>query len=217
MKWLPTIRRLAASAALLALLAGPSAAHPHVWVSVESTVVYEKGAVAGLKHRWTFDELYTSMAIQGLDANNDGKYDRQELAELAKVNMEGLKEFGYFTHAKLGDAELELSEPADAWLEHKDGILALHFMLPLAKPVLAEAEGFTFVVTDPSYFIAFEMAKDKPVALAGAPAGCVAKTSVPEKDAAEAKRLGEAFFQELGGSNFGVGLAKTVSVSCPKS
>lgn len=195
-----------------------AAAHPHVWVSVETTVVYDKGAVSGIKHRWTFDELYTAMAIQGLDANNDGQYDRQELAELAKVNIEGLKEFAYFTFAKLGSSEVKLGAPLEPWLEHKDGILSLHFTLPLEQPVLAEAEGFNFAVTDPSYFIAFEMAKEKPVQLAGAPAGCEAKLAAPAKDDAEAKRLGEAFFQQLGGdSNFGAGLAKTVSVTCPKS
>ena len=42
------------------------------------------------------------MAIEGLDKNGDGKYDRQELSELAQVNIDGLKEFNYFTVAKLG-------------------------------------------------------------------------------------------------------------------
>ena len=86
---------------------GPATAHPHVWISVATTVVYGNGAVTALRHRWTFDEIYTAMAIQGLDANNDGAYDRAELAELAKVNVHGLKEFGYFTTAKLGEEAVE--------------------------------------------------------------------------------------------------------------
>ena len=48
-------------------------------------------------HKWMFDEFYTAMAIEGLDKNKDGVYDREELAELAKVNIEGLKDFAYFT------------------------------------------------------------------------------------------------------------------------
>ena len=59
----------------------PSArAHPHVWVTVETTVVYENGSVTGLQHKWSFDDMYTAMAIQGLDANGDGTYSREELA-----------------------------------------------------------------------------------------------------------------------------------------
>ena len=38
-----------------AALAVPASAHPHVWVTYETTIVYEKGAVTGVEHTWTFD------------------------------------------------------------------------------------------------------------------------------------------------------------------
>lgn len=212
---------LAAAAAVVAMgtaLSTPAAAHPHVWVKVQSKVIYDRGAIAGFVYSWTFDDLYTAMAIQGLDTNNDGTYDRQELAELAQVNMDGLKEFDYFTFAKLGTSTLGLAAPKDYWLELVDGVLTLHFMLPLASPVLAEAEGFTFAVYDPSYFIAFDLAENSPVALGeGAPKGCVAEIGVPANEADDAQKLGEAFYNQLGGANFGISIAKTVAIVCPKS
>lgn len=206
-------------AAGLVLGAASTLAHPHVWVSVKATVLYENGTMTGLQQSWTFDDAYTAMAIEGLDTNGDGNYDRKELEELAKVNVDGLKEFGYFTFAKLGDGNLTFNEPVDYWLEYVGGVLTLHFKLPLENAVLAEAPGFTFSVYDPSFFIAFDLAKDNPVNLAaGAPAGCKANVATPAKDAAEAQRLSEAFFQELGGgADYGVGLAKTIAVSCAKS
>lgn len=203
----------------LACASAPACAHPHVWVTFETTVAYEGGSISGLRQRWTFDEFYTAMAIQGLDANNDGVYDKQELSELAKINVEGLKEFDYFTYARLGETSLPLRDPVDYWLEYTNGILSLHFTLPLEQPVLAEADGFTFSVYDPTYFIAFDLAKENPVQLAeGAPPGCKASVGVPQKEATDAQQLGEAFFSQLGGSaNYGVGYAKTISVSCPRS
>ena len=96
----------------------PASAHPHVWVTVETTVLFENGSITGFRHKWTFDEFYTAMAVQGLDTNNDGIYSREELAELAKVNIEGLAEFGYFTHAKLGGASLAFAVPLDYWLDY---------------------------------------------------------------------------------------------------
>ena len=72
-----------------------------MWITVETTVLYDKGAFTGLQQKWTFDEFYTAMAIEGLDKNNDGIYDREELSELAKVNIDGMKEFGYFTYPLL--------------------------------------------------------------------------------------------------------------------
>lgn len=101
-------------------LTEPARAHPHVWVSVETTVIYDKQTVTALRQRWLFDELYSAMAAQGLDTNGDGVLDRSELAELAKVNMEGLKEFDYFTFAKLGDQLLGFNAPTDFLMEQTE-------------------------------------------------------------------------------------------------
>ncbi|MBX9588320.1 MAG: DUF1007 family protein [Hyphomonadaceae bacterium] len=203
---------LIAVVAMLALYA-PAQAHPHVWVTVESVLLYERGAFTGLKHTWTFDEFYSAMAVEGLDTNKDGKYDREELAELAKVNVTSLKDFGYFTFPTLAGQALKVADPRDYWLEHKDGILALHFVLPFASPVLTEAKGFGFAVYDPSFFIAFDLAKTpQPVRLEeGAPKGCSLKISAPDRNAADVSALGESLAAISG---FGVSVAKTVSVEC---
>jgi ABC-type uncharacterized transport system substrate-binding protein len=106
-----------AACAASSITAAPAAAHPHVWVSVQTTVIYENGTVKALHHRWLFDEFYSSMAVEDLDANKDGIYDRSELAELARVNIEGLKEFGYFTTVTLGDQAVPLAAPSEYWME----------------------------------------------------------------------------------------------------
>jgi ABC-type uncharacterized transport system substrate-binding protein len=112
-------RKAVALAALTVLgFSSGAQAHPHIWVSVETTLQFDKGTVTGIRHRWLFDEYYSTMAIQGLDTNNDGIYDRKELEELAKINIDGLKEMGYFTNAKLGEQPLTLDAPKDYWLEH---------------------------------------------------------------------------------------------------
>lgn len=207
--------------ALCGLLAAGASAHPHVWVTVKSTILYDNGTVTGLQESWTFDEFYTATAIEGLDTNGDGKYDRQELAELAQVNIDGLKEFDYFTFAKLGDGDLGFKPPTDYWLEHTaEGILTLHFTLPLENPVLADAPGFTFSVLDPSYFISFAMAEKEPVQLgAGAPAGCSAAVhETADDEPNEAEKLQEAFSGVLDASGtVSLGGNQTVAVHCSKS
>lgn len=219
-----SLRLMALAAAVpgcLVATAGAAVAHPHVWVTVETTVNYDKGTVVGLTHKWTFDEMYTAMAIQGLDTDNDGNYDRKELSELAQINIDGLKEFDFFTFAKLGDATQQFTTPQDYWLEYASGQLSLHLTTPLAKPVLAEAEGLSFAVYDPSYFIAFEMAKSNPVRVSeGAPTGCTATLEVPPQDAELAKKLGDAL--QVGptgsvGMDLGAAVTKSINVSCPKS
>lgn len=207
--------------AMIGAVAGwtPAVAHPHVWVEVRTTVLYDQGKITGFRHRWTFDDLYTAMAIQGLDANKDGVYSREELAELAKVNIDGLREFGFFTVARLGGEAQALSEPRDYWLDHKDGVLSLEFTLPLAKALPADTEGFDFAVYDESFFIAFDFAKTDPVKLSdAAPQGCRAVIGNSEKDLEDLQRLNDAFGGQLTAGNAnagtGVGYASTVSLTC---
>jgi len=207
-------------AAGLAGLASTALAHPHVWVTAWATVLYDHNTITGLQQAWTFDEFYTQQAIEGLDKNGDGKYDRQELSELAQVNMDGLKEFNYFTFAKLGTEDLKFKPPVDYWLEYSDKkILTLHFTLPLEKPVPADATGFAFSVSDPSYFIAFDLAKDKPIKLGpGAPPGCAATITDPLAEDQDAQKLNQAFANALGNNaNNGFGMAKSVAIHCAKS
>ena len=86
---------------------------------------------------WTFDEFYTAMAVQGLDTDGDGVYSKEELEPLAKVNVESLKEFDYFTFVHLSDDDkpLPLKEPVDYSIDYDKTLLTLHFTLPLEKPL----------------------------------------------------------------------------------
>jgi len=210
-------RQIAAFAIAACTMPQAVTAHPHVWVAVEATIAYAGGNVTGLQQRWTFDDMYTAMAIQGLDKNGDGNYDREELAELAKVNIEGIKQFDYFTHAKLSDADLKFAEPKDFWLEYKDNVLTLNFTLPLEQPLAAETPGFAFSIYDPTFFIAFDFAKDKdkPVKLGeGAPANCALDMAAAPSDA-DAQNLANAFTSGAGGD--ASVLSREVRVKCVRS
>lgn len=205
------------AAAFAVFTAPPANAHPHVFVGVETTVLYDQAKISGLQHKWTFDDLYSADAIQGLDKDGDGTYSRQELAELAQVNMDGLKEVAYFTTVLLGTTAVKTAAPVDPWLEHKDGLLSLHFTLPLEQPVPADAADFTFAVFDETFYISLDYADANAVKIGeGAPAGCVASLAEPKPDA-DAQKLSEAFSNELGGGSYGASMAKTVKISCAKT
>ena len=199
------------AATLFAALTASAAAHPHVWITVETTLLYANGAFTGLQHRWIFDEFYTAMAIEGLDKNKDGIYDREELAELAKVNVDGLKEFGYFTYPVLAGQDVKVQDARDYWLEHKDGALSLHFIVPFAQPIPEKAKDFAYVVQDPAFYIAFVPAKTDPVKLAkGAPKSCKVHIGNPKGGSDDAERLAKAF----AGLASPVSATSAVSIDC---
>ena len=199
--------------AIAALLcSGVSAhAHPHVWVTTETTVLYENGAFVGLRHKWSFDEQYSASAVEELGKSKDAKYGRDELAEMAKADIEGLKETGYFTNPRLAGQKVQMGEARDYWLEYKDGVLALYFTIPFERPVLADAKGFTFTIADPEFFIAFEFATVDPVRFSdGAPTPCKASIESHEAD----KSMADALQKQFGA--FAVTNSMVAAVTCDR-
>jgi len=162
------ILRCLALAALALFVAGKAQAHPHVWVTMKSEVVYADGAATGVRHAWTFDDMFSTFATQGLESKVKGKFTREELAPLAQVNVESLKDFDYFTVARANGKKAELKAPVDYYLEFTDGLLTLHFTLPLATPV--KAQSLDFEMFDPTWFVDFSFAEKEPARLTGAPA-----------------------------------------------
>jgi len=203
--------------ALLALfIAGAAQAHPHVWVTMKSELVYgPDGSATGVRHAWTFDDMFSTFATQGLESKEKGKFTREELAPLAEVNVSSLKEFDYFTLARADGKKADLNPPADYWLEFTDGLLTLHFTLPFKSPV--KAQSVDVEMYDPSWFVDFSFAEKEPVHLVGAPAAC--QLAVQRAGDAQAKpqsKQGEAFFNNLApGSNFGAQFSNKISVTCP--
>nr|WP_319384241.1 DUF1007 family protein [uncultured Roseibium sp.] len=108
------------AAVLVLLIAGvtTAAAHPHVFVEARSKLVFDDdGNAVAVKHVFRFDDAFSAFAIQGFDTNQDGVYSREELGELAKVNVESMADFGYFTFGDNTRVELDFATPTDYWLE----------------------------------------------------------------------------------------------------
>ncbi|MGH6853350.1 MAG: DUF1007 family protein [Methylocella sp.] len=201
----------------MAVLPGAAAAHPHVWVTARAQVVFDaNGKIDAIRHAWTFDEMYSAYVTEG-QGKNGQLLTKEDLAPLAKTNVESLSEFDYFTYAKEASQKVEFGAPTNYSLEQQpDKLVVLRFTLPLKTPASA-SKAFSFQVYDPTYFVDFEMDKQDPVSMAGAPKGCsVNVLGANPLETADAKKLSESFFSGLSpGFNFGVKLASRVIVACP--
>jgi ABC-type uncharacterized transport system substrate-binding protein len=206
------------AAALWALLQSAALAHPHVWVTMKSVLIYTPdGRVTAIGHAWTFDDMFSAFATQGLESKEKGKFTRAELAPLAKVNVTSLKDYDFFTKVRADGKKQALAEPKDGeyWLEYKNATLTLHFTLALKTPV--KARMVEFETYDPTYFVDFGLAKSDPIALSGAPAGCKLSIVKPKDlDPKAGQTLSEAFFNQLtAASSWGAQFASKIFVKCP--
>ena len=213
------LRRLVLAVLACVLGAGAASAHPHVWVTVRSELVYASdGSVTGIRHAWTFDDMFSVFATQGIESKNKGEFTREELAPLAEVNVGSLKEYDFFTHVRADGKAVEFSEPAaDYYLDFnpKDTQLTLHFMLPLKTPM--KARDLTVEIYDREFFVDFSFAEKNPAKLTGAPAKCKLSVGRPqEMGAALTQRLGQLGRDQRDPTlTIGAEYANKISVRCP--
>jgi ABC-type uncharacterized transport system substrate-binding protein len=211
---LGTILGLLSLAGAMAFGVATAEAHPHVWITAKSEVVYAAdGSISGVRHAWTFDDMFSTYALQGVETKTKGVYSREQLAPLAQTNIESLKEFGYFTFAKADGKKEKFLEPVDYYLEFRDDALTLHFMLPAKAPFKAKQAALE--VFDPAFFIDFKFDEKDPIKLVGAPANCKLQFQRPNDGTADAQRLNENNFMSGDNSNYGAMYANKIVVDCP--
>lgn len=214
-------RVVAAIAAACCLAAAePATAHPHLWVTVRSELVYEAdGTITGVRHAWTFDDLFSAFATQGVKAKKKGEFTREELAPLAQLNIVTLKEYDFYTFAMANGRKLELGEPTAGYyyleFNAKDAVLTLHFMLPFKTPL--KTKSLVVEVYDPEFFVDFEFAEKNPARLVGAPARCKLSVVNPEQmNASLAQQLARlAANQKDPTLTLGAQYANKLVVKCP--
>ncbi len=202
------------------VLAGPASAHPHVLVDAKSEILFDaEGRMSAVRHSWQFDEAFSAYAMQGLDTDNDGQMSEAELQPLAKVNVESLQEFDFFTYLAINDKDVKFEPPKEYWLELRGDRLTLFYSLPLKEPIKV-GKKTTLEVYDPEYFVAFTFVKDNPIAMIDAPAGCEAvyhpPVGVDDQTMAMLGALPQSERElppEL--ADAAADLANVVTVSCP--
>jgi ABC-type uncharacterized transport system substrate-binding protein len=210
-----TLGRIALVGAMTAG-AGAAEAHPHVWVTMHSEILFApNGAVTGVRHHWAFDDMFSAFAVQGMPQKTKGTFTREELAPLAEINVTSLKEYDFFTYAKADGRKEAFKKPVDYWLDYKNSLLILNFTLPFQAPVKAKA--LALEVYDPTIFVDFEFAKKNPVVMTSAPAGCKLSVSKPQDlSVAQGQQLGEAFFNQLStAGGWAAQFANHILVMCP--
>lgn len=179
-------------------IATSAIAHPHVFVAAKAEIIYDgAGNVLGVNHVWTFDEQYSAFATMGFPKKPDGTFEPEKLQELAKVNVESLVDFNFFTEGKASGKRVEFANPENYRMEFHGGAITLFLSLPLKKPVPGKT--FSLEVSDTTFFVAFafDEAADA-VVLSRAPGGCAVTVRRPKgEDLSNYTKLSDQMFSQL--------------------
>jgi ABC-type uncharacterized transport system substrate-binding protein len=174
------VKKLLTATAIILTVVTPAKAHPHLFATVQSTLMTAPdGKISGLRIRWNFDETYTQFSLEGLDLNQNGTYESEEIKPLTDENIKSLLESKYFTAAKFNDQDVPQAAVTIYGQDMIEEKLSLWFELPFEAPVDPKAGHFETRIYDPDFFIGFDYLPDKPPTLEGAlPDGC-AMTLLP--------------------------------------
>ena len=187
----------------LALLAPAAAAeaHPHIWIRASATLQFENGKITGIRHEWVFDDFFSNALITDFDKNKNKQFDPDEVAELEKNAFVALKEFGYFTHVRVGGKAVPIESTRDFAPAIKDGKVTYTFTAMLPQPVDPRATQFHAGIYDHSYYVDVEVNPQLGVKLAGGGSEACKFAIVEDKEAP---------------LNFGATFARRIEISCDK-
>ncbi len=214
-------RYIVMAAMMGCFVAAKAQAHPHVWIEMQSDVVFtDDGLIKGVDLEWTFDDAYTQMALDGLDLDGDGTYSQSELAPLTKENIASLKGYEYFTVMRANGEQQKIGEVTNFGQIWSNNKLTLQLQVPLEKPIDPKKDEFVFKIYDPEFFIAIDYVKDDPVDVVGKlPESCklVVKPVPTDAELDQTRTMlsekGKDWKPEVS-EDFGALFAQAVSIAC---
>ncbi|MDF3073931.1 MAG: hypothetical protein K0S54_1598 [Alphaproteobacteria bacterium] len=161
---------------LLALMPWERAlAHPHVFIHWHVEPQIEKGAIAAIKLRWRFDDLYSDLVLSTVDRDRDRKLSQPEIEALAARTVANLEKVKFYATFTLDGAAWQ-AEKADHFTAAVEGDFVVYtFTLKL----LAPAKTLSVWSLDSEYYI--EMRADEKQPLSGTGFSCTAGPGQPVK------------------------------------
>ncbi len=162
---------------------------------------FEDGKITGIRHEWIFDDFFSNALISDFDKNKNKQFDADEVKELEANAFVALKEFGYFTHVKVGGKAVTIAATRDFAPSIKDGKVIYTFTAVLPQPVDPRAAQFAAGVYDHSYYVDVEVNPQLGVKLAGGGSEACKFAIVEDKEAP---------------LYFGATFARRIEISCGK-
>ncbi len=190
-------------------------AHPHAWIDLKTTPLFnDKGEVIGLKQLWLFDDFYSAYILQTLPKADDGLYEQKAVDELAKLNLQNLEEYKYFTVIKGDEKPLEHGKVTKYKSYVEGNRLAMEFDLPLKKPIDPKSVPVEYLVYDPIYYIEILHVKSDDAVTLPKAGPCVYSLVPPSPAREQSLAAANLDRDDTAEYGFGVYFAEIVSLTC---
>ncbi|THB66366.1 MAG: DUF1007 family protein [Desulfovibrio sp.] len=139
-----------------ALLLAPytASAHPHVFLEAEVTFVFDDEGLAGIRHRWVFDEMFTATILDIVDLNRNGTIDPDEVSVTQQEAFSNLENYDYFMAIHINGERFNVEWVTDFTAEVRDdGKLIYGFLVPCHVAAHSDPKEIKVAVYDETFYV----------------------------------------------------------------
>ena len=140
-------------------------AHPHVFIVQRLTVVFDDRGLAGIKVRWAFDDMFSSMIVGDYDQDQNGHLEPSEVKIIKEKAFTNISNHNYFTFVKIDGKPFEVKYIQDFSAVLKQNKLIYEFFVPCHVAAIGQFKEIIVATYDPSYYTAIFFAKYQPASL----------------------------------------------------
>lgn len=155
--------------AALGCRTGIAVGHPHVWIDVTLTLLFDEQHVRAVRVEWLMDEFVSASLQQTFDVNKNRILDPPEIRKLQEQVFANTREAQFYLHLRTGKTATARKAPADFTANLNKKRIAFPFTVPLAAPANPAAAPLHISVYDPSYYVDVAFADNTPIRLVGPP------------------------------------------------
>lgn len=130
------------------------AAHPHVFIAQETTIVFDQKGLAGFRIHWTFDEMFSVMVGEDFDQNQDGRLDKKEVAVIKEKAFGYIAPHNYYIQIKIAEKPFAVKFIKDFNAVLNNGKLSYEFFIPCHVSAVKTPKRIVLSPYDPEYYSA---------------------------------------------------------------
>ncbi|OIO74779.1 MAG: hypothetical protein AUJ85_04750 [Elusimicrobia bacterium CG1_02_37_114] len=144
---------------LLLIFTAPASilAHPHIFIDVSPSFVFDDNGLAGITVQWHFDELFSQDIIMSCDKDGDSKFNKEEIENVEKDYFNYAKNSNYFSIIKINGDTLKNIAVKDfqAFINPDKLTVTYIYFIPVGLLYETNITKIQYIANDHTTFVAF--------------------------------------------------------------
>jgi len=138
-------------------------AHPHVFIDNTVTIVFDHSGLTGIRVKWVFGEMFSSMIIHDYDTNKDSTFSHDEIEKIKNGAFSNLESYNYFTYLKINGEKFIVKYVKEFSADLNSNKVVYNFFIPCHVSATSSYKEIKLSMYDSTYYTDIMLANQNPV------------------------------------------------------